>query len=449
MNSIDYAIIVILQMLSQKKTVYVAMSIDLVHPGHLNIINEASKYGTVIVGLLTDQAIAAYKRVPIMEYKDRFKVVSAIKKVSKVIKQSTHDYSPNLKKLKPNYVIHGDDWKYGVQKNVRAKVIKELKKWNGKLIEVPYTKGISSTKLIEAEKSIGTTPDIRRKSLLRCLNSKPITKIIDIHSGLSGLVVENTKVNIGNKVEEFDGMWASSLTNTAAKGKPDIEAVDLTERLQLINEVLEVTTKPIVYDADTGGKTEHFVFTVRTLERLGVSALIIEDKTGLKKNSLFGNEVFQQQDSIKNFSKKITAGRKAKATEEFMIIARIESLILGKGINDAIKRAKAYIKAGADGIMIHSRNKTPKEIFEFCKLYKKLKIKKPLIAVPSSYSIVKEEQLIKHGVNMVIYANHLLRSIYPNMIATAKSILKHKRAKESEKNLLSIKEILNLIPGTK
>ena len=436
-------------MLSQKKTVYVAMSIDLVHPGHLNIINEASKYGTVIVGLLTDQAIGSYKRVPIMEYKDRYKVVSAIKNVSKVIEQNTHDYSPNLRKLKPNYVLHGDDWKYGVQRNVRAKVIKELKKWNGKLIEIPYTKGISSTKLIEAEKSIGTTPDIRRKSLLRCLNSKSITKIIDIHSGLSGLVVENTKVKVGNKIEEFDGMWASSLTNTAAKGKPDIEAVDLTERLQLVNEVLEVTTKPIVYDADTGGKTEHFVFTVRTLERLGVSALIIEDKTGLKKNSLFGNEVFQQQDSIKNFSKKITAGKKAKATEEFMIIARIESLILGKGINDAIKRAKAYIKAGADGIMIHSRNKTPREIFEFCKLYKKLKIKKPLIAVPSSYSIVKEEQLIKHGVNMVIYANHLLRSIYPNMIATAKSILKYRRAKESEKNLLSIKEILNLIPGTK
>ncbi len=436
-------------MLSQKKTVYVAMSIDLVHPGHLNIINEASKYGTVIVGLLTDQAIGSYKRVPIMEYKDRYKVVSAIKNVSKVIEQNTHDYSPNLRKLKPNYVLHGDDWKYGVQRNVRAKVIKELKKWNGKLIEIPYTKGISSTKLIEAEKSIGTTPDIRRKSLLRCLNSKSITKIIDIHSGLSGLVVENTKVKVGNKIEEFDGMWASSLTNTAAKGKPDIEAVDLTERLQLVNEVLEVTTKPIVYDADTGGKTEHFVFTVRTLERLGVSALIIEDKTGLKKNSLFGNEVFQQQDSIKNFSKKITAGKKAKATEEFMIIARIESLILGKGINDAIKRAKAYIKAGADGIMIHSRNKTPREIFEFCKLYKKLKIKKPLIAVPSSYSVVKEEQLIKHGVNMVIYANHLLRSIYPNMIATAKNILKYKRAKESEKNLLSIKEILNLIPGTK
>ena len=446
---LDYDIIVFLQMLNQKKIVYVAMSIDLVHPGHLNIINEASMLGEVVIGLLTDKAIASYKRVPIMEYKDRFKVVSAIKNVSRVIKQTTHDYSENLKKIKPDYVVHGDDWKYGVQKHIRVRVIKELKKWNGKLVEVPYTKGISSTKLIQAEKSIGTTPDIRRKSLQRCLNSKSITRLIDIHSGLSGLVVENTKVKNGDKIEEFDGMWASSLTNTAAKGKPDIEAVDLTERLQLINEVLEVTTKPIVYDADTGGKTEHFVFTVRTLERLGVSALIIEDKTGLKKNSLFGNDVFQQQDTIKKFSQKIAAGKKAKATEEFMIIARIESLILGKGIDDAVKRAKAYIKAGADAIMIHSREKSPKEIFQFCKIYKKLKNKKPLVAVPSSYSVVTEEELIKNGVSMVIYANHLLRSIYPNMIATAKSILKFQRAKESEKRLMSIKEILNLIPGTK
>ena len=267
------------------------MSIDLVHPGHLNIINEAHKLGEVVVGLLTDKAVASYKRVPLMEFKDRYKVVSAIKNVSKVIKQNTHDYTENLRKIKPDYVIHGDDWKYGSSKNIRAKVIKELKKWNGKLFEVPYTKGISSTKLIEAERSLGTTPDLRRKSLQRLLNSKPLTRIIDIHSGLSSLVVEKTKINIDGKIEEFDGMWASSLTNTAIKGKPDIEAVDLTERLHLINEALEVTSKPIVYDADTGGKIEHFVFTVRTLERLGVSALIIEDKTGLKKNSLLGNDI--------------------------------------------------------------------------------------------------------------------------------------------------------------
>ncbi len=436
-------------MANQKKIVYVAMSIDLVHPGHLNIINQANKLGEVVIGLLTDKAIASYKRVPIMEYEDRYKVVSSIKNVSKVIKQNTHDYTENLKKLKPDFVVHGDDWKHGVQKKIRAKVIKELKKWNGKLVEIPYTKGISTTKLIEAERKIGTTPDIRRKALLRCLNSRSLTKFIDIHSGLSALIVEKTKIIKDGKIDEFDGMWASSLTNTAIKGKPDIEAVDLTERLQLINEVLEVTTKPIVYDADTGGKIEHFIFTVRTLERLGVSGLIIEDKTGLKKNSLFGKKVYQKQENIKNFCKKIAAGKKAKNTDEFFIIARIESLILKKGIKDAVKRAKAFINAGADAIMIHSIERNPKEIFKFCKIYNKFKNRKPLIAVPTTYNQVKENEFIKYGINMIIYANHLLRSTYPNMKATAESILKHKRSKESEKNLMSINQILNLIPGTK
>lgn len=436
-------------MTNQKKVVYVAMSIDLVHPGHLNIIKEANKLGEVVVGLLTDKAIASYKRVPIMEYKDRYKVVSSIKNVSKVIKQQTHDYTENLKKLKPDFVVHGDDWKYGVQKKIRAKVIKELKKWNGRLVEIPYTKGISTTKLIEAERKIGTTPDIRRKALLRCLNSRSLTKFIDIHSGLSALIVEKTKIITKGKIDEFDGMWASSLTNTAIKGKPDIEAVDLTERLHLINEVLEVTTKPIVYDADTGGKIEHFTFTVRTLERLGVSGLIIEDKTGLKKNSLFGKKVFQKQENIKNFCKKIAAGKRAKNTDEFLIIARIESLILKKGMKDAVKRAKAFINAGADAIMIHSIKKNPKEIFQFCKIYNKLENRKPLIAVPTTYNQVKESEFVKYGVNMIIYANQLLRSTYPNMKETAESILKHKRSKESEKNLMSINQILNLIPGTK
>jgi phosphoenolpyruvate phosphomutase / 2-hydroxyethylphosphonate cytidylyltransferase len=436
-------------MSSQKKIVYVAMSIDLVHPGHLNIINEASKLGDVIIGLLTDKAIASFKRVPIMEYKDRFKVVSALKSVSKVIPQNTHDYRPNLRKIKPTYVIHGDDWKSGVQKTVRANVINELKKWNGKLVEIPYTKGISTTKLIDRERKIGTTPDIRRKALSRCLNSRSLTKFIDIHSGLSGLIAEKTKITKNGKIEEFDGMWASSLTNTSVKGKPDIEAVDLTERLHLINEVLEVTTKPIVYDADTGGKIEHFIFTVRTLERLGVSGLIIEDKAGLKKNSLFGKKVFQKQESIKNFSKKINAGKNAKTTDDFFIIARIESLVQEKGIKDAVIRARAYIKAGADAIMIHSIDKTPKEIFKFCKIYNEFKNRKPLIVVPTTFNSVKEKELIKHGVNMVIYANHLFRSTYPNMLTTAKSILKFNRAKEAEKNLMTINEILNLIPGTR
>ncbi len=435
--------------MKKNKKVYVAMSADLVHIGHLNIINIASKYGEVIIGLLNDKAIASYKRVPMMNYKDRYKIISSIKGVSKVVEQKTLDYVPNLKKIKPDFVVHGDDWKTGVQKKVRAGVLKVIKKWGGKLIEPKYTEGISSTKLQNISKEIGTTPDIRRSSLKRLLEAKKIVRFLDIHNGLCGRIIENTKVNVNGKIEEFDGMWGSSLTNSTAKGKPDIEAVDLTERLQLLNEVLEVTTKPIIYDGDTGGKPEHFVFTVKTLERLGVSAIIIEDKTGLKKNSLFGTEVKQTIDNIKTFSKKISDGKKAKATDQFMIIARLESLILNRGMKDAVKRAKAYINAGADGIMIHSRKRNPSEIFEFCRIYNKFKNRKPLVVVPSSYSQVKESQLIKAGANIIIYANHLMRSVYKNMVMTAESILKNQRSLEAEKNLISIKTILELIPGTK
>ncbi len=435
--------------MTKKKIVYVAMSADLIHPGHLNIINRASKLGDLIIGLLTDKAIASYKRVPVMEYENRLKIISSLKGVSKVIKQDTHDYTFNLRKLKPDFVVHGDDWKQGIQLNVRNAVIKELKKWGGKLVEFPYTQGISSSKLISLYKDIGTTPDTRRKQLKRILSSKKLSRFLDIHNGLSGLIVENTKVEINGKIEEFDGMWGSSLTNSTAKGKPDIEAVDFTERVQLLNEVLEVTTKPIIYDGDTGGKTEHFKFTVKTLERLGVSAIIIEDKIGLKKNSLLGNSVKQKQDSPVSFAKKIKAGKNVQATEEFMIIARIESLVLDKGVKDALFRAKKYIQAGADGIMIHSKNKNPSEIFKFCKIYNKFKVRKPLVIVPSSFSQVTEKKLEKEGANIVIYANHLLRSVYPNMLDTAKSILRNKRAHQVEKNLLSIKNILELIPGTK
>ena len=435
--------------MTKNKTVYIGMSADLIHPGHLNIINKASKLGDVIIGLLTDRAIATYKRVPIMEYKDRNLIVSALKNVKKVIKQETHDYTPNLNKLRPDYVVHGDDWKKGSQVNIRNKVISELKKWGGKLIEFPYTKEISSTKLISLMQEIGTTPDIRRKQLRKILHSKKLSRFLDIHNGLSALIVENTKITLKGKVEEFDGMWGSSLTNSTAKGKPDIEAVDFSERVQLLNEVLEVTTKPIIFDGDTGGKIEHFVFTIKTLERLGVSAIIIEDKTGLKKNSLFGTSVKQKQDSTFAFSKKIKAGKNAQATKEFMIIARIESLIMGKSIEDALLRAKKYLKAGADGIMIHTSKKNPHQIFAFCRAYNKFKNRRPLIVVPSSFSQVSEKKLEKEGVNIVIYANHLLRSVYPNMLNTAKSILKNKRALEIEKKLLPINDILELIPGTK
>lgn len=431
------------------KKVYVGMSADLIHPGHLNIINTAKKHGEVIVGLLTDKAIASYKRIPYMDYEQRKQVAENLKGVSRVVPQDTLDYTSNLREYKPDFVVHGDDWKEGVQRVTRQKVIDVLGEWGGELIEVPYTKGISSTKLNKALKEIGTTPELRLKSLRRMLNSKQLLRFLDIHNALSGLIIENIYVDTPDGIKEFDGMWGSSLTDSTAKGKPDIEAVDVSARMTTLNEVLEVTTKPIIYDADTGGQTEHFQFTVRTLERLGISAAIIEDKTGLKKNSLFGNDVPQTQDTIESFSHKIREGKKAQTTDDFMIIARIESLILEKGIDDAIERAKAYLEAGCDGIMIHSRQKVPDEIYSFCDLYNQLPNRKHLIVVPSSYNQVKEEELKEKGVNVVIYANHLLRSAYPAMVNTAKSILLNGRSSECDSNMLSIKEILELIPGTK
>lgn len=431
------------------KSVYVGMSADLIHPGHLNIIKQAAKLGEVTIGLLTDQAIASYKRVPFMTFEQRHQVIEQIKGVTRVVPQTTLDYVPNLEEYKPDYVVHGDDWKQGVQKKVRQSVIDCLAQWQGELVEVSYTKGISSTQLHNAMKEIGTTPQIRLMALKRLLAAKPLVRFLDIHNALSGLIIENVKVNTEHGSQEFDGMWGSSLTDSTAKGKPDIEAVDVSSRMSTLNEVLEVTTKPIIYDGDTGGKTEHFVFTVKTLERLGVSAVIIEDKTGLKKNSLFGTDVEQTQDSIENFSLKIKAGKQAQATNDFMIIARIESLILGQGIDHAMERAEAFLQAGADGIMIHSREKSPDEIFEFCDRYAKLAHKKTLVVVPSSYNSVYESELIERGVNIVIYANQLLRSAYPAMVDTATSILTNGRSAEVDDKMMPIKQILELIPGGK
>lgn len=431
------------------KTVYVGMSADLIHPGHLNIINEARRLGEVVVGLLTDEAIASYKRLPTLTFEQRKVIVENIKGVSRVVPQRTLDYVPNLREVRPDFVVHGDDWRTGVQKATRQRVIDALREWDGELVEIPYTPGISSTQLNQSVKEIGTTPEVRMKRLQRLIEAKDIVRLIEVHNGLTGLIAEKISVEVDGMRREFDGMWASSLTDSTAKGKPDIEAVDLTSRVTTLNDILEVTTKPIVYDGDTGGKPEHFVFTVKTLERMGVSAVIIEDKVGLKKNSLFGTEVPQKQDSIEDFAHKITLGKRAQVTEDFMIIGRIESLILKQGMEDALRRANAYVDAGADGIMIHSREKSPDEILEFCKQYRRFDRRVPLIVVPSTYNQVTEGALADAGVNIVIYANHLLRSAYPAMVNTARTILQHGRSREADSEMMPIKEILELIPGGK
>ena len=432
-------------------TIYIGMSADLLHPGHLNIINEARKIGgDIIVGLLTDKAIASYKRLPYMDFEQRKVVVENIKGVTKVIPQETLDYVPNLLKIKPDFVLHGDDWKTGVQAGVRQRIVDTMAQWGGKVIDIPYTKGISSTQLNAVLKEIGTTPEIRCKRLRRLIDSMPIVKVLEAHNGLSGLIAENCFVKQDNKKREFDAIWISSLTQSAAKAKPDIGYLDTVSRLEGLNDILDVTTKPIIYDADNGGPCEHFAFTVKSLERLGVSAVIIEDKIGLKKNSLFGAEVQQQQDSIEDFCEKIMTGKKSQVTENFMIISRIESFITSKGLKDALDRAKAYIDAGSDAIMIHSRSESFNEIKEFLAEYNKFENRKPIVVVPSSYCEVTEEELIENQVNIVIYANHLLRSAYPAMVKTAESILENHRSYEASRDYcMSINDIITLIPGAK
>ena len=429
------------------KKVYVAIIGDGIHPGHLKIINIAKEYGDVYIGLLTDEAVATYRRLPVLSYEHRKTIIENLVGVKEVIPQNTREYDENILLLKPDYVVHGDDWKEGIQKHIRERVIQLLSEWDGELIEPSYTQGLSSSSINANLRKIGTTSELRLKSLRRLLQHKPIVRILEAHSGLTGLIVENISITQDGQLKEFDGMWLSSLTDSTAKGKPDIEVVDLTSRLHTVQDILEITTKPIIFDGDTGGPSEHFTFMVKTLERLGVSAVIIEDKVGLKRNSLFGTDIEQNQDDIKNFSSKISLGKKAQVTDDFMIIARVESLILKAGLNDALKRSEAYIKAGADAIMIHSKEKTADEIIGFCKEYSKFDLKVPLVVVPSTYSHITESELSKIGVKIVIYANHLLRSAYPTMMNTAESILRNERALEADENCMPIKDIINLIPG--
>lgn len=433
---------------NDSKTVYVGMSADLIHPGHLNVISKAAELGEVVLGLLTDEAIASYKRLPYMSYDQRRIVMENIVGISKVIPQETLDYRPNLRKVKPEYVVHGDDWKEGIQKRTRTDVVNTLAEWGGELVEVPYTEGISSTQLNGALKALGTTPEIRLKRLRRLIEAKPITRFMEVHNGLTGLIVENIGVDVDGRRREFDGMWGSSLTDSVSRGKPDIEAVDISTRIQTMTEITEVTTKPIIFDGDTGGKNEHFAFTVRSLERIGVSMVIIEDKIGLKRNSLFGTDANQQQAPVSEFAKKIELGRAARVTDDFMVVARIESLILKAGMDDAIERSKAYIAAGVDGIMIHSSEKDPAEILEFCNRFRDFEDTIPLVTVPTTYNSVTESDLAAAGVNVVIHANHLVRGAYPGMINAAETILKHGRSLEADDQLLTIKDILELIPGT-
>lgn len=428
------------------RTVYMCCSTDYIHSGHIAIINKACRLGRLTIGVLSDEAVASYKRYPLLPFEERKSLFENIAGVEKVVEQKTLSYADNLRLLKPDYVVHGDDWVDGFQKPIREEVIKVLAEYGGKLVEYPYSSDPKYKQLDATLRAELAMPDMRRGRLRKLLAMKGLVTAMEAHSGITGLIVEKTTVLQDGKTYQFDAMWISSLCDSTAKGKPDIELVDMTSRFRTIDDIMEVTTKPIIFDGDTGGLTEHFVYTVRSLERMGVSMVIIEDKTGLKKNSLFGTEVKQTQDSIENFCEKIKAGKHAQKTKEFMICARIESLILEQGMDDALKRAFAFSKAGADAIMIHSRKKDPAEIFEFVEKFRKENKVTPIVVVPTSFNTVTEEEFKQRGVNVVIYANQLTRTGFPAMQNAARTILEHHRAKECDDMCMSIKDIITLIP---
>ena len=427
------------------KTVYTCFCTDVIHEGHLNIIREAQKYGKLTVGVLSDEATIRFNRFPTISLEERIDLIKNIPGVENVIVQNEVMYDEVFEKLHPDYVIHGTNWQEGALAAIRANVQENCRKYGAEMIEVPYTSNDTVRKIDERTIDKLAMPEFRRGRLRKLLKIRPIVKIMEVHSGLTGLIVEKTVVQERDGLDQYDGMWISSLCDSTDRGKPDIELVDMTSRLRTIDDVMEVTTKPIILDGDTGGLTEHFVYNVRTLERAGVSAVIIEDKTGLKKNSLFGTEVKQTQDTIENFCNKIAAGKKAQRTDDFMIIARCESLILEKGMDDALTRCRAYVQAGADGIMIHSRKTDPKEIFEFCDTFRKTDPDTPIVVVPTSYNQVTAEELASHGINVVIYANQMMRAAYPAMQSVAEEILKNHRSMEIEKSLMPFKEIIKLI----
>lgn len=430
---------------TKRKTIYTCFCTDVIHEGHLNIIKEARKYGRVIVGALSDQALIRYNKFPTVSQEERVKLYRRIEGVDDVVIQDDMRYDDVIALIQPDYVVHGDNWKTGPESALREHVNELVEKYGGRLIDVPYTFNENVRKIDLQLREKLAMPEYRRKRLKQLIRMTPMVKVMEAHSGLTGLIVEKTVVERNGELDQFDAMWISSLCDSTAKGKPDIELVDMTSRFRTISDITEVTTKPIIFDGDTGGLTEHFVYTVRSLERLGVSAVIIEDKTGLKKNSLFGTEVVQTQATIEEFSEKIKAGKDAQLTDDFMIIARIESLILEKGMEDALMRARAFVQAGADGIMIHSRKKDPSEILEFCDRFREEDSKTPVVVVPSSFDEITEEELSEHGVNIVIYANQLTRSAFPAMQKTAEDILRYHRAKEAGERLMPIKEIITLI----
>ncbi len=427
--------------------VYVSMTMEILHNGHLKILKEARRHGRVTVGLLTDQALENKKALPLLSFEQRREILEALDCVDEVIAQDTWGFDAVLDRHKPKVFVHGDKWD-GPLQGMRERVIAKLESYGGQFVELPYSHEFDTGNIAPQMTAALASPYARQKAFRRLLQSHRLVRLLEAHSPLAALIGENMQVEREGKTLQFDGFWSSSLTDSTEMGLPDIEALDMSRRFQNIDEIFEVTTKPLVMDADTGGKPEHFELRARTMERMGIAAAIIEDKTGLKKNSLLGTDVPQTQATVEQFCEKIQAGIEGQKYNGMMIIARLESLILGKGVDDALMRAEAYVAAGAGAVMIHSKETEPDEVFAFTGQFRQTHPTIPIVVVPSSYNRVMDHELQAHGVKVIIYANHMLRASYKAMDKVARAILANGRTAEIEDDIISIKQILKLIPGT-
>jgi len=432
------------------KLVYVGMTAEFFHHGHANILIKAREYGNVMVGLLTDSALLSHKRLPMLTWEQRKTIIANFNGVTEVVPQHEWEYSNNILKYRPDFMVHGDDWNVEHQKNVKDKALAALKTYGGRLIEIAYTDGVSSSVLQKEELSNGILPSTRVGILRRLINAKSIVRVLESHNAVTASIVDQSEhfSNSMNEVVRFDAIWSSSLTDSTSRGLPDTEALSISSRLLNIMEIFNVTNLPLIMDADTGGDAQHLSLHIKSMERIGISACIIEDKKGLKKNSLLGTSVSQEIEEPLVFAEKIDVAIKSKISQDFMVIARLESLILELGMEDALNRARLYCEAGVDGIMIHSRKKSPSEIFQFASIFRKEFPDVPLISVPTTYNEVYEKELVDAGFNVVIYANHMLRAAVPAMRNVANTILENGRSFEVDSRIESMASILKFIPGT-
>jgi len=404
--------------MASEKTVYVGMVGDMLHVGHINILKTAARLGRVTVGVLTDRAVVGYKRLPLLAFEDRVRVVESIADVAAVVPQKTLSYVENLRALRPDYVVHGDDWRYGDQvSRARAEVIATLGEWGGELVEVAYTKGISSTAIHRSGAADALFSGTRQGRLRRLLAAKPTLRIVEAHSGLSAKIAAEVRGPDG--ATGFDAVWQSGLTDAIHRGKSDGGAVDRGRRLQAVEEILDAGPLPLIYDGRAAGRPETVFDLTRALDKAGVSALCLGDRSDPDRT---GPEMSPAETVAQ-----IEAVRAACPTGAVMAISRIVVAAPGNGgsgaLDRALDRALALLEAGSDAVMFDSAADTAEPILDIAARLRRQRRDVPLFAAQSDRWGAPIHRFENAGIDAVVYETHLLRATVAPMRRAATALL--------------------------